>query len=127
MNFKTAWSICTYTSVLLIVFHLMILVGVVPANIVWGGNITTPEMIYPMELIALTISSYLLLILLAKNNKVSFIPSRVVSVSLWVFFAYFLLNTIGNLLAKTVVEQSMALVTILLATCIFYILRPKQA
>ncbi len=104
----------------------MILVGIIPANIVWGGNITTPEMIYPMELIALTISTYLLLILLAKNNKVSFIPSKVVSVSLWIFFAYFILNTVGNLLAETVVEKSMALVTLVLATNIFYVLRPKK-
>lgn len=34
---------------------------------------------------------------------------------LWVFFILFLLNTVGNLLAKTTFEKWFALVTLLLA------------
>jgi hypothetical protein len=51
-------------------------------------------------------------VLLMKANLVQYkFPYRVVNTILWVFFAIFVLNTVGNIFAKTSFEKQFAFLT----------------
>ncbi len=62
---KIAFGIVTGYSV----FHLLILLGVLPQNIVWGGKIIEPKTILYLEFAALFIMLFLGFLILVKNQN----------------------------------------------------------
>lgn len=55
-----------------------------------------------------------------------FIPMKIVNIALWIFLVLFVLNTIGNLLAKTNFEKVFTLWTLISASLIWIILRKDK-
>lgn len=103
-------------SVLVIALHLCILAGWIPYEYAWGGRLKTAQEMYVFESVSIVVNLLLILTLLAKGPYSPFKRTqRWVNIVLWVFFILFLLNTVGNLLAKTTFEKWFALVTLLLA------------
>ena len=95
------------------IFHLLILVGVIPYEITWGGRLKSLEEMYVFETISILINSFFVFVLLQKGGYIrSFLGKKTVSVILWVFFAIFVLNTVGNVFAKTTFEKFFAIVTL---------------
>jgi len=95
-----------------ILFHLCIITKIVPYDIAWGGRLTNDTEMYVFETISILINTFLSWVLLMKDNFVTYkFPNRVVHVILWIFFALFILNTIGNIFAKTLFEKQFAFLT----------------
>ncbi len=95
-----------------LLFHLLILVKIIPYNITWGGKLKTDEEMVAFESISIAISSFFIYVLLQKGNFVkAFFTERILSILLWIFFSLFCLNTIGNLVAETTFEKAFAFVT----------------
>ncbi|MDF9799399.1 hypothetical protein OKW21_004662 [Catalinimonas alkaloidigena] len=112
----------------LIIFHLCILLKIIPYEITWGGRLTNDTEMYVFETVSLLINLYLGFILLIRGKFIrQYLASSIVNISLWVFFALFVLNTVGNMLAKTNFEKSFALVTLMLSLLIWVILRSKKS
>lgn len=92
----------------MILFHLLVLTGVVPFTIVWGGRISKPEEMVRFETISVLA---LLFIVFIVAVSAGFIPLRVKPVFLktafWLTAALFLLNTLGNLNAATDLERNL--------------------
>ena len=108
-------------------FHLLILVKVIPYEITWEGKLKNDNEMYVFEIISITINSFFAYILLQKGNFVKPIFSdKTLSIILWVFFVIFLLNTIGNLFAKTTFEKSLTLLTLINAILIWIINKPTK-
>lgn len=87
-------------------FHLLVLIGVVPDTIVWGGRITDRQKLIVMETVSL--------ITIVLVGVLSFVHGRMITaengsmvlrIVMWVFAALFLANTVGNLFAKTAFER----------------------
>jgi len=105
----------------LILFHLAIVVGMllfdyVPIDFLWGGRIRSAEQFLLLEGVSLIVQVVCLLLTIIKAGylkleKLTTIAHR----GMWVLFAIFTLNTVGNLLAKTTVEKAFTVVTIMLA------------
>jgi len=83
---------------LLLVLHILIIAQVVPANIVWGGQIKADQSnLMQMEIVAITLTVFFAGIVAAKikslraNN-----PKKLITIGMWVVFAYLVLNTLGN-------------------------------
>lgn len=112
---------------LVILFHLGILLKIIPYHIAWGGRLTNDQEMYVFEIISIVVNVLLLLVLLMKGRFIRFqFPPQVVRVVLWVFFFLFILNTIGNIFAQTWFEKSFAIVTLLLFSFLIWsILRDK--
>ena len=74
------------------------------------------------------INLFLIAILLMKGKylKVQF-NEKVINIILWIFFFIFILNTIGNLLAKTTFENIFTAITLILAILLWNILNKKPA
>ena len=95
-----------------ILFHLCIITKIVPYEITWGGRLTNDTEMYVFETFSILINALLCWVLFMKGNFVTYkFPDKVVHVILWVFFAIFMLNTIGNIFAKTLFEKQFAFLT----------------
>jgi hypothetical protein len=125
MNFVTNNAIKVFLGllVMIILFHLSIITKVIPYNITWGGRLTNDTDMYVFETISILVNVFLCWVLLMKGNLVQYkFTYRVVNSILWVFFAIFILNTIGNIIAKTSFEKQFAFLTGLFSILLWTIL-----
>jgi hypothetical protein len=105
---------------LLALFHILVLLGVIPADIVWGGMVRgVPSNLVTLETVALLLTLLFILIIAAKTGYVQAGRlSSAVNIGVWLIFAYLLLNTLGNLASGVSFEKLIfAPITILLALC----------
>ena len=129
MNFISKYAIKAFLGLLLavILFHICIILKIIPYDITWGGRLTNDAEMYVFETISILINVFLSWVLLMKGNLVKFkLSNKVVNGILWIFFAIFILNTIGNIFAKTFFEKFFALLTGLSALLIWNILKEKK-
>lgn len=100
--------------------HLLIILQIIPLNIVWGGKIESIDTIYVLEGVALIVMLFLGVVILMKNRIIKpFFTDKVIKRILLFFAAFFMLSTVGNLLAETVIEKSQAVITLFLAITLF--------
>ena len=110
-----------------IIFHICIIMKIIPYNIAWGGRLTNDNEMYVFESISILINLFLSWVLLMKGEIVQFkFPYNTVNLILWIFFGLFILNTVGNIFAKTNFEKLFSLLTGLLAILIWNILKHKK-
>jgi hypothetical protein len=107
-----------------ILFHLCIISKLIPYDIAWGGRLQSDTEMYLFETVSIMINLFLAGILLMKANYVKFqFREKGINTVLWIFLAIFILNTLGNIFAKTSFEKSFAVLTLLFAGLIWNILR----
>jgi hypothetical protein len=100
----------SYTLVFLfassLVFHLFVLAGIVPFEIVWGGRINSREELIPFEIFSILVNLLFLSIALARAKifNPGFSPGFIKG-GLWAIVVIFALNTIGNLLSTSEMEK----------------------
>lgn len=127
MNFKISIKIFLIILFSVILFHICIIFKIIPYNIAWGGRLTNDNEMYVFECISILINAFLSWILLMKSNLVDYkFTDRTINVILWTFFGLFILNTVGNIFAKTNFEKLFAILTALLALLIWNILKHKK-
>ena len=127
MNSKSAIKIMLWLLSVVTIFHLSILLKIVPYEITWGGRLTNDSEMYVFETISIVINLLLITSLLIKGSYLkSFIPLKVVHVILWIFFVLFGLNTVGNLIAKTNFEKSFAVLTLASSYLLWIILTKNK-
>jgi len=97
-NVGVAGKILMGLLVLLMVMHVLILARVIPYEVVWGGSIKDETQLYVFEISALILNG-LFLIITAINLGHIRAPklNRVADIGMWMVFAYFAMNIIGNL------------------------------
>tara|TARA_Y100000389_G_C17253644_1_gene409414 strand:- start:302 stop:700 length:399 start_codon:yes stop_codon:yes gene_type:complete len=108
-------------------FHLAILTKIIPYEITWGGKLNNDAEMYLFESISILINLFLGFVLLVKGEYVSkLIPTMGVNIILWVFLFIFGLNTIGNIFAETLFENSLSLLTLIYSYLIWKILKKSK-
>jgi hypothetical protein len=123
---KYAFAILLGILSLALLFHLCILIKLIPYQITWGGRLTNDTEMYVFETISISVNLLLMLVVFAKANYIRpFLSEKIMNIVLWFFVAVYLLNTIGNLFAKTLLEKSFSLLTLVLAYLIWQILRKQ--
>lgn len=117
---KLAGTILLFSLGLLFLFHVLVLLNVIPSDIVWGGQISgAPANLLMLETVALFVTALFILIVAAKTGYLQAGKlSGLVNIGLWLIFAYLLLNTLANLASGISFEKLIfAPVTIFLAFC----------
>ncbi|HEV7347923.1 hypothetical protein [Telluribacter sp.] len=90
---------------LILAFHVLVVLGVVPSGIVWGGRIQNSSQLYTMEAVSIAINLLLLAMVAIKGGLLRVnLPPLFFKIFFWTMFALFLLNTVGNLLAVATLE-----------------------
>ena len=112
---------------LIILFHLAILIKLIPYDTTWGGRLKSDQEMYLFEGISILLNLFLVLILLIKGAFIkAIIPIKVVNILLWIFFSLFALNTIGNFFADNTFEKWMSLLTLIFVFLLWKILRSAE-
>ena len=96
---KTAGNILLCAMGLLLLFHVLVTLCVIPSDIIWGGQIQdSSENLLTLEIIAFIVIILFILILLVKLEYLKVENLRLlVNIGVWIIFIYFLLiNTVGN-------------------------------
>ncbi len=102
------WFLLILNSVVL-VFHTLILMSVIPYDIVWAGKLKNTNEMIVFESISISINTILLFVLLLRGQFLNINKSeRAVIIVLWFFVIVFSLNTAGNLFSKTSLETFIA-------------------
>ena len=124
MRSKTALNILILLVSVLVLFHLGIILKLIPYEITWGGRLKNDSEMYVFEAISIALNLFLLLLLLIKGKFVKeMLSMKIVDVFLWIFLVLFALNTVGNVFAETNVEKLFALLTLSFCALIWIILR----
>jgi hypothetical protein len=112
---------------LVIVFHFLIIVKLIPYDIAWGGRLKSDNEMYAFEAISILINLLFISVLLIKGGYLIFqLNEKIINAVLWFFFFIFIFNTIGNLLAKTIFEKLFSVLTLILAVLIGKVLMKKK-
>lgn len=84
-----------------ILFHLLVLSGAVPFDIVWGGRLKTKEEMIVFETVSLILNGFMMVVIAIRGKflKISR-GEKLITGILWGMALLFGLNTIGNLFAE---------------------------
>ncbi|WP_303311256.1 hypothetical protein [Hymenobacter sp. BT730] len=102
---------------LTLVFHALVVVGMIPYALVWGGRLRDTSQMLRWEAGALTMTLLLLAVVAVQAGYVKIrVHPWVMTVAFSLLFLFFLVNTAGNLLAADKLENWLfAPLTLLLA------------
>lgn len=127
MKIRTATNIMLVIIGLVTLFHLALILKIIPYNIAWGGRLTNDSEMYVFESVSIIINLFLGFILLVKGTYIQqLLPEKIVNIILWIFVILFALNTVGNVFAKTSFEKYFAILTFSSSLLIWIILKAKN-
>ena len=110
-----------------ILFHICIILKVIPYTIAWGGRLSSDQEMYVFETLSILINVFLAFVLLMKGGFTKYkFSDKVIHIILWIFFVLFILNTIGNGFAKTTFEKFFDILTGLFSILIWGIVKKKK-
>lgn len=128
ISFKAAiWTVTLLSSVI-ILFHFLVLLQIIPFENVWAGKLKSVNEMYVYESISICVNCLLILIILVKGKMINLhISPKVINTLLWTFVVLFILNTLGNLTSKTSLETIIAtpLTFIFTLLCLRIVTNPK--
>ncbi len=90
---------------LIIGFHLLVVTGFIPHEIVWGGKLSSSTEILRFEILSILVNLLLLAVILMDAGFIkNRLPSKFLEIMLWFMVVLFLLNTVGNLYSTNRLE-----------------------
>ena len=104
-----------------VVFHLLVLLQVLPYSIVWGGKLNSVEQMRSMETVSICINLFMILVVLLRAQLIRLdLRPLFLQVVMGLMCALFVLNTLGNLFSENLFERLVFTpLTLLLAVLCF--------
>ena len=102
ISLKQATVVIIVVLSLMLMFHILVLLAIIPYDIVWAGKINSEVDMKKLEMISIVVNAFAILILLLHAGYIqNNISVKIFKVIIWLFVIFFSLNTIGNLSAKS--------------------------
>ena len=110
------------------VFHLLVMLKVIPYSIVWGGSLQSESAMYKLEVVSFLVNVLFLLVILLESRILLWkVKDSVLHHALWTMFGLFLINTVANLFSDNTLEKMIFTpVTLLLAALTFVLIRARK-
>lgn len=90
----------------IIVFHLLVITGVIPYQIVWGGRLQNVNQMLKFEAVSLLLNLVMVTWVALSLGRIQLkVNENVLRIGFWIMFLLFLLNTVGNLLSNNGLEK----------------------
>ena len=91
---------------LLIVFHVLVILDVLPYDQTWGGSIEDKSQVIAFEGLAIVLT---LVFILMVSIKLDYLKikrlQKVADIAIWAMGGFFVISLIGNLMAKVAIER----------------------
>ncbi len=128
MKKKTALQIMFFLLGGLVIIHFLILIQIIPYDQVWAGRINSVEEMRTFEIMSIIVNVFMLSIFASKYRQLRQRKrNKVIDILIWVFACFFLLNTLGNLLAQSSIELIVgSTITLASALLCFRIVRKEK-
>lgn len=123
---RTAGNILLVLLLLALLFQLMVLSGMIPQEMVWGGRLETEEQGTTMAFVAIAVLVLMILVVLNRTGRFRSPLAIVGRIGMWVMFVLFSLNTLGNLAALDMRETLIFMPVTLLAALLCLRLAVKE-
>ncbi|MEJ2507626.1 MAG: hypothetical protein P8Y81_15305 [Ignavibacteriaceae bacterium] len=106
LSAKLSGKILISLLLLLLAFHILVLVKVVPNEIVWRGQIDSSSDLLLYEGLSVFITIIFIVVISLKIGLIKSVRfTKVVNITTWIIFIYFLLNIAGNLTSEIILEK----------------------
>ncbi len=110
----------------MLVFHVLVLAGVAPYEIVWGSMIKGRDQIFVPETIAVLLTAAFAFVESAASGLIP-VKGKLWSVLAWCVFGYIALNVAGNLASPNMTEKILfTVIAAVQATLAFLIAFPRK-
>ncbi len=112
-----------------LVFHFLILSGVIPYENTWGGRLKSHQEMIQFETISIAVNLFFMFLVAVKAKwlKINF-PARLLTVLFWGMSLIFAVNTLGNLVAINSLEKYIATpITLILSILTALLAREKES
>lgn len=87
-------------------FHLLVLTGLIPYQVVWGGRLQTRSEMITFEMVSLLLNALMSALAAMRAGWLGTgLKPRFLRVGLWVMAVLFALNTVGNIFSTNRWEQ----------------------
>ncbi|RXK48761.1 hypothetical protein [Aquirufa rosea] len=90
---------------LAILFHIGVIAGLIPPDMVWGGRIQSPNDLIKMESVSMVILIIMAFIITLKARWIFPKIARLSGYLIWLIPLLFFLNTLGNMQALNATER----------------------
>ncbi len=124
---KTAVKLMIGLLSIVILFHLCVLLGLISYEMVWAGKLNSKEEMYVFETVSILLNVFLIIIFYVKlQNIKKSVKNRIVNIIIWVFIFLFALNTIGNIFAKSLIEQFLGTLLTFISSILCWVIVKKE-
>ncbi len=105
IGFKLSVNTMLVLLTLVLVYHFLIITGLISYQVVWGGRLETESQMYVFETISIGINALIILVISTKGTYIKAkISIRIINILLWIITVIFVLNTVGNLFSNNSLE-----------------------
>ena len=125
---KLSSKIIIFILSFIILFHLLVLLGVIPYNMVWGGQLEQdPSPLFTLEIISITMNLFIIVVTSMRAGFIkSLLSPKVIRFFMWAFSILFTINTIGNFLSDNHLEKMIFTPLTIVLAILFYTLTRAQ-
>lgn len=103
---QRAGQVLTALLVALVIFHLLLLTGIVPYDMVWGGRLNSAEEMQQFELMSIVINAIMILFVVLRMGWLKMPVSNLIPrIAMWLMVVLFAFNTLGNILSQNEFEK----------------------
>lgn len=127
MSKKVALIIMFFVLGTVLIFHFLIFTEFIPYDIVWAGKLNSVEEMRSFETFSILVNVIMLIVLFIKYRQIgSEKRNKVIDILIWIFVAFFALNTLGNLFAQNIIELILGTLITLTSSILCFIIVKKQ-
>ena len=104
-----------------LLYHLLILTGLIPFQYTWGGRLQNQDEMIVMESISLGINSFIMVLVAMRSGMIkAFINLMIMRILCLILCFIFILNTLGNLAATEHLEALIFTPVTFISAILFY-------
>ena len=112
---------------IVLIFHFSVLFEVIPYTVVWAGKINSIDEMRVFEIISILINIFMIIVLFIKSKNIrNDYQNKVINFIIWIFVVLFALNTLGNLFAKSLIEQILGTSLTFISSILCWIIVKKE-
>ncbi|GKT11315.1 MAG: hypothetical protein ISEC1_P0278 [Thiomicrorhabdus sp.] len=121
INVNIAANAMIILNLCLVMFDVLIMVGIVPYNIVWGGRFENISEMYVFEMTSIVLSLAIAAVIGIKAGYIKpYISKKGVTMIMWSLVMFFSLNTLGNIASTNPLETILFTPITVIATILCY-------